>query len=454
MEDQYYPATSFREEYPFLWENLLPQQPPAGYQEPLAAPQYFHDTSHDFYGPPVANAPYLHVPRTPIAPYFTQPPVIEPSAPKPKAKQATKASKEPDKLKYTGRDLRDIVETALEVQLFTAKHGEKGKKLVEFGTAVRKLGVKGSDTVLKSRLLEVLAYHEDPASAPAPIVKAIQGTSFEITLGAPLDRLAAERRSYADKTDANKEKMLKEAAENKRGGNIIRNASMVASRRTAARRAEESAEESDGDDVEVLDTAPPARVAVPPLSTPARLRSLPPLRDDRTPPPPDTLLLHKGNDSDDEIECIGYNAAPPRASAPTPISIKTEPEPPTIPTHPVAKSVTKQRGIKLETPVHSIPRSSRKSSSKKHTKDDSDIENSPPTPRKTKRVRRNGSFDLEAHLLEERKLRLEERKHRNEFEERLLGQVRQSNADFNKLAESTQTFQTEFLGILHNIFKN
>ncbi|KAF7354401.1 hypothetical protein MVEN_01129100 [Mycena venus] len=417
MEDQYYPATSFREEYPFLWENLLPQQPPAGYQEPLAAPQYFHDTSHDFYGPPVANAPYLHVPRTPIAPYFTQPPVIEPSAPKPKAKQATKASKEPDKLKYTGCDLRDIIETALEVQLFTAKHGEKGKKLVEFGTA------------------------------------AIQGTSFEINLGAPLDRLAAERRSYADKTDADREKMLKEAAENKRGGNIIRNASMVASRRTAAHRAE-SAEESDGDDVEVLDTAPPARGAVPPLSTPARLRSLPPLRDDRTPPPPDTLLFHKGNDSDDEIECIGYNAALPRAPAPTPISIKTEPEPPTIPTHPVAKSVTKQRGIKLETPVHSIPRSSRKSSSKKHTKDDSDIENSPPTPRKTKRVRRNGSFDLEAHLLEERKLRLEERKHRNEFEERLLGQVRQSNADFNKLAESTQTFQTEFLGILHNIFKN
>ncbi|KAF7328546.1 hypothetical protein MVEN_02542300 [Mycena venus] len=438
MEDQYYPATSFREEYPFLWENLLPQQPPAGYQEPLAAPQYFHDTSHDFYGPPVANAPYLHVPRTPIAPYFTQPPVIEPSAPKPKAKQATKASKEPDELKYTGRDLRDIVETALEVQLFTAKHGEKGKKLVEFGTAVRKLGVKGSDTVLKSRLLEVLAYHEDPASAPAPIVKAIQGTSFEITLGAPLDRLAAERRSYADKTDADKEKMLKEAAENKRGGNIIRNASMVASRRTAARRAEESAEESDGDDVEVLDTAPPARGAVPPLSTPARLRSLPPLRDD-----PTTRSSASGTMQRRRAHL------PPRPS-----QLKTEPEPPTIPTHPVAKSVTKQRGIKLETPVHSIPRSSRKSSSKKHTKDDSDIENSPPTPRKTKRVRRNGSFDLEAHLLEERKLRLEERKHRNEFEERLLGQVRQSNADFNKLAESTQTFQTEFLGILHNIFKN
>jgi hypothetical protein len=50
---------------------------------------------------------------------------------------------------------------------------------------------------------------KDPATAPAPIVKAIEGSHYEITLGAPLDQLAAQRRQYMDKTDAEKEKTLK-----------------------------------------------------------------------------------------------------------------------------------------------------------------------------------------------------------------------------------------------------
>jgi hypothetical protein len=50
---------------------------------------------------------------------------------------------------------------------------------------------------------------KDPAGALAAIVKAIQGTGFEITLGAPLDRLAAQRRNYAGKTDSEKAKMAK-----------------------------------------------------------------------------------------------------------------------------------------------------------------------------------------------------------------------------------------------------
>ncbi|KAJ7302465.1 hypothetical protein DFH08DRAFT_826643 [Mycena albidolilacea] len=58
--------------------------------------------------------------------------------------------------------LLDIVQTEIEVGLFTAKHGEKGKKLIEFGTAVRKLGIPGSDATLKSQLLEVMNFHEEP----------------------------------------------------------------------------------------------------------------------------------------------------------------------------------------------------------------------------------------------------------------------------------------------------
>jgi hypothetical protein len=40
-------------------------------------------------------------------------------------------------------------------------------------------------------------------------VNAIEGSQFEIRLGAPLDLLAAQRRVYEDKTDADKDKMLK-----------------------------------------------------------------------------------------------------------------------------------------------------------------------------------------------------------------------------------------------------
>ncbi|KAJ6596669.1 hypothetical protein B0H10DRAFT_2232329 [Mycena sp. CBHHK59/15] len=450
---------SFHDEFPWLWDGLSQQQPLAPYRDPVAFEPYPnvypYDDNFQFYIPPVHPAPNAAPLHIPLAHTLVPVPALDVPAPKPKPKRAqgsAKAPKEPDELKYTARNLRDIVETAIEVELFTAKHGEKGKKLSEFGAAVRKLGIEGSDAVLKQRLLEVLTYHEDPARAPAAIVKAITGTEYEIRLGAPLDQLAAQRRAYADKTDAQKDKMLKEAAENKRGGNMIRNASMVASRRTAAARV---AEESADDDVVVLDNPAPALVTTPVASTPAApLRSLPPLREDRTPPPPALLLDHKFDSEDDEeIECTGHNL-PTREAAITPVIIKSECALSTIPSTTVEKSVPKKR-VKLETPVSSIPRGSRKSSSNKHAKDDdSDIENSPLTTRKTKRVRRNTSFDLEGHLLEERKLRLEERKHRAEFEARLLGQVRQSNAEFSKLAESTQTFQTEFLGILNNVFKN
>jgi hypothetical protein len=77
--------------------------------------------------------------------------------PKVARKRQANSTEEP---KYSGRDLRDIVETALEVELFVAQHGDKGKKLAEFGTALRKRGIEGSDNVLKARLLEVLAFHE------------------------------------------------------------------------------------------------------------------------------------------------------------------------------------------------------------------------------------------------------------------------------------------------------
>jgi hypothetical protein len=75
-------------------------------------------------------------------------------------KQPSNGSKEPTELKYSACDLLDIVQTSMKVLFFTVKHGEKGKKLIEFGNAVHALGIKGSEAVLKARLLEVLTFQE------------------------------------------------------------------------------------------------------------------------------------------------------------------------------------------------------------------------------------------------------------------------------------------------------
>ncbi|KAJ6576773.1 hypothetical protein B0H10DRAFT_2236245 [Mycena sp. CBHHK59/15] len=121
---------SFHDEFPWLWDGLSQQQPLAPYRDPVVFEPY-------------PNVP-LHIP---LAHTLVPVPALDVPAPKPKPKRAqgsAKAPKEPDELKYTARNLRDIVETAIEVELFTAKHGEKGKKLSEFGAAVRKLGIEGS----------------------------------------------------------------------------------------------------------------------------------------------------------------------------------------------------------------------------------------------------------------------------------------------------------------------
>ncbi|KAJ7347928.1 hypothetical protein DFH08DRAFT_1001279 [Mycena albidolilacea] len=368
-------------------------------------------------------------------------PVLRVPAPKPTRKQPGNGSKEPTELKYSARDLLDIVQTAIKVLFFTAKHGEKGKKLIEFGNAVRALGIKGSDAVLKARLLEVLTFHEDPAHAPPAIIKAIEGTTYEITLGAPLDLLAAQRREYADKTDAEKEKLLQKAAEDKRGGEAIRNASLNKSRRTAA--ALKAQENNDDDEVVLVEPSTPRPVVSHAPLTPA----IPPLRalspaGSWSPPRPVNLLHKCDSDDDSDLEIISHTL-PLRESTTQHVVVKAEPVPPTLPPASTTKPVAGNH-VKIETPMASIP--SRKASSSKHIKaEDSDIENSPPTARKTKRVRRNTSFDMQTFLLEERKLR-------GEFETNLLDHVRQGNTEFRKVAENTQTFHRDFLGLLRGVF--
>jgi hypothetical protein len=202
------------------------------------------------------------------------------------------------------------------------------------------------------------------------------------------------------------------------------------------------ADESDDNDVVVVENPQSASVAAPvPLTPVAPLHALLPRLEGWSPPhPADLLAFRSTSDDDSDLEIIAHNLPTHQ-----PVTIKAEPVPAKVSDTGTDKKALKKH-VKTETPLPSIPRTSRKSASKKRDEgDDSDIENSLPTTCKTKRVRRNNSFDMENFLLEERK-------HCGEFETNLLRHVCQSTAEFRKVAEETQVFHTEFLGILRNVF--
>ncbi|KAJ7236614.1 hypothetical protein C8J57DRAFT_1247603 [Mycena rebaudengoi] len=310
---------------------------------------------------------------------------------------------------YTARELFDILQTGITVQYFTAKYGERGAKDKEFGNAVHALGISGSDVVLKTRLAELLAYHENPKSAPDAIFNAISGSSYEESFGAPMDLLTAQKRRYEDKTDGEKDKIKKKADEDKKGGEEIRFASLNRSRRTASRAT------TDSDDDAVVITDQVTKTAAQPLSTPKPpIPDAPPVLRDWSPP---ASLIGAADDA----------RARPAGDANG------------------DDSETKKAAV-TKTPVPSIPDTARKPSAKNKRTNilDSDDENTTPS-RSTKRIKRNTSFDVEGFLKEERA-------DRRQFQEKILAQMEQGNTDFRKATKHTHSFQTEFLGLVGKIF--
>jgi hypothetical protein len=133
-----------------------------------------------------------------------------------------------------------------------------------------------------------------------------------------------------------------------------------------------------------------------------------------------------------------WKAAPEGKSA-APIKIKTEHIPATIGT----STPTNNRAKKSSTPFASTPRND--NTSKKRVKHEgSDDENVP--LRSTKRVRNSQSFDVKGFLLEERK-------HREKFENKMLEQMAQSSDDYRKFADNTDKFQNKFLTFLERAFE-
>ncbi|KAJ6572353.1 hypothetical protein B0H10DRAFT_2106852 [Mycena sp. CBHHK59/15] len=320
---------------------------------------------------------------------------------------------------YSARELFDILQTGIKVKFF--------------------VGIKGSDGILKARLQELLVFHEDPVNAPAAIRDVITGTSYEISFGAPLDLLAAEKRLFENTTDAEKEKLLKKAEDGKIGGNAIRNASLTTMTKSKSRGSAVVRASDSGDDVEIVQgTVPCSPHAMLAPSTPMVpfAQGPEPIRDWSPPLDDYAGQFDVGDDSD--VECIGYKAAPEETS-PAPVKIKAEPAPANIPTSTPANAKAK----KLSTPFASIPRDD-KTSKKRIKREGSDDENVP--PRSTKRVRNTQSFDLKAFLLEERQ-------HREKFEHKMLQQMAQSSDNYRKSADNTEKFQNNFLTFLERAFE-
>ncbi|KAF7358813.1 hypothetical protein MSAN_01220600 [Mycena sanguinolenta] len=411
-------------------------------------------------------------------------PASDASTEKSKGKKGRKAPT------YIACELFDILQTGIQVKFFTPKYGEKGAKEKEFGNAVRALGIKGSDGVLKTRLLELLTFHEDPESAPAAIRDAITGTSYQESFGAPLDLLAAQKRLFENASDAEKEKLLKpldgsngcsansllnrsrrsapvhatkkdsHEAENSltavrttdKNSDEVPNASALVQMNekssTEATSALEVVRTTEGNMDETVDTSAAERAAEAgsdtiqiasdtTISTFSPLSSTPvtpqAVADWTTPSYIGPTDYDSSNDSD--LEITGYKAAASVATEPVEINSKPVP-PPTA-----APSTT------TPTPLPSIPRSreDNKDSTKKRIKnEDSDSENVAPS-RSTKRVRKAKSFDFETFALEERQLR-------QKFEDKMLQEMKQSNEAYRQSSEDTRTFQTQFLGLLQNVF--
>jgi hypothetical protein len=62
--------------------------------------------------------------------------------------------------RFTAKELFEVVQAAITVKFFEAKHGEKGEREKQMGNLLRNSGVQGSNVVMRTRMLELLVWHE------------------------------------------------------------------------------------------------------------------------------------------------------------------------------------------------------------------------------------------------------------------------------------------------------
>ncbi|KAJ7799692.1 hypothetical protein B0H14DRAFT_3491359 [Mycena olivaceomarginata] len=434
----------YHDPYSYNWPTQTHGQIPP----PMVQPQQFSFIAYDPVASDVSCAdalpPAARIPLVPIQEAAQNTSHITALAPESQPESRPhRSSGKP----FTAKELFDILQTAITVQFYTAKHREKGAKLKEFGNTVRALNIQGSDNVFKVHIKDLLAYHEALESVLPAVCNAIEGSSHEGTFGVLLNMLMAQKPLYEDKTDAQKEKLhkarfsnhfhclpyvnsLQKADKDKKGGEAIHNMSLNRSRCHMALETE-----SDDSDDEVVVTshhmAEPANVdtlsvtVVPVLEPSTLAKAADFLLALETQEPPVSLLTKNpiDSDSDSDVVEVVSNTIPP--STPVPVRIKAEHNGLSLPSKKLKGHDTKS------TLLPSIPRANGKLtankgalSSKKHpSADDSDAENSPaPSTRNTKCLRKLGSFDIEGFMTEERQ-------HHQEFQDKMLKHMAQDSTD-------------------------
>ena len=109
---------------------------------------------------PISRAPQ-HTLGTQMAPIHPaanpQPSAIQPKATSTPSKTSAATRRTAP---FTGKELFELIQAAIAVKFFEAKHGEKGHKVKEMGSLLRAQGIPGSDNIFKTRMLEMLAWHE------------------------------------------------------------------------------------------------------------------------------------------------------------------------------------------------------------------------------------------------------------------------------------------------------
>jgi hypothetical protein len=61
---------------------------------------------------------------------------------------------------FSAKELFEVIQAALTVKIYEAKHGEKGKREEEMGDLLRKMKILGSNGVFQSRMKEMLTWHK------------------------------------------------------------------------------------------------------------------------------------------------------------------------------------------------------------------------------------------------------------------------------------------------------
>ncbi|KAJ7226038.1 hypothetical protein GGX14DRAFT_386730 [Mycena pura] len=180
----------------------------------------------------------------------------------PDAPQVTAGTRRGPTAAWSANELFNLIQVAIAIKFYAAPHGTWAARDQELVAEARKLGIKGSAPVLKKTLGHLLASHEGLA-APPEIVNTILESSKRDTFGARLDVLLHDKEENEGKTDAERAKAKKKADEDKKGGNAIRKASLLRSRRASP------SQEASGDDDSDVEVSAPLRLWTPPASASA-----------------------------------------------------------------------------------------------------------------------------------------------------------------------------------------